>query len=379
LHAPNRAIGENKNPPAAQPRMKLQVDAARRLDAQKHGPRDFAADRAVESARLHHGAKHHFEPHPRFHHGAVSPHYASHCIRYRYWGPSFFAGLCWYPSWSPWVEWTWGYRCGPYWDPRPIWRRPVYCEPCPRWVYWDTPVFVVLPETPSGAWVDLKPVEVAPSQIDVQLVAVRFVDPGHPEEKQGPRYRVWLRNNSAEPISQPFHVVLLAASNEKLSDDLPQAGVRIDAIGAGEIQSVDIRLPAEVYAMNRDALGRSAPFSNLHVLVDADRQLNDIDRTNNGACLTPADILPVDPVAFELAPATAKPGDTVILAGEGLGPEPGQVLVLVEGKELEAEIQGWYDLGVRWTVPQAAASGEAQVIVIRGDGVATNPVKLVIP
>ena len=83
------------------------------------------------------------------------------------------------------------------WDPRPIWCRPVVYGPCPRWVYWETPVFVPLPAVGCGTWVDLKPVVVAAATSDLQLVAVRFVDPGHPEEKLGPRYRVWFRNNGA--------------------------------------------------------------------------------------------------------------------------------------------------------------------------------------
>ena len=40
----------------------------------------------------------------------------------------------------------------------------------------------------------------------LQLLAVRFVDPGHPEEKTGPRYRVWFRNNSDLAIDKPFDV-----------------------------------------------------------------------------------------------------------------------------------------------------------------------------
>ena len=68
----------------------------------------------------------------------------------------------------------------------------------------------------------------------------------------------------------------------------------------------------------------------------------------------------------------------MMLAGEGLGPQPGQVLVNVGGQELQAEILGWYDLGVRINVPQVEITGPtpAEVIVIRGDGAATNPIKI---
>ena len=328
-------------------------DVARRLDLEKH-------------AR-------------NFYHGPISPAYQHHCFKYNYWGPAFFAGVCWYPSWNPWVEWSWRHHCHPFWDPRPIWCRPVIYDPCPVWVYWQVPVWTPLPEVACGTWVDLMP-PLPREETDLQLVAVRFVDPGHPEEKLGPRYRVWFRNNGSQAIAQPFNVMLFAANDAALSADLPQAGVRVTAVEARDTQSVDIRLPAEVYAMNRDARGNPAPFSTLHVLVDANRELPETDRINNGARIAPAEILPVDPAAFEVEPSTASPGGEVLLAGEGLGPRPGQVLVMINGQEVEAEILGWYDLGARFTLPKVSVAGPtaAEVVLVRGDGAATNPLKIML-
>jgi len=251
-------------------------------------------------------------------------------------------------------------------------------RPCPGWVYWRTPVWTPLPVVACGTWVDLKPVEIPAADSDLQLVAVRFVDPGHPEEKMGPRYRVWFRNNGSQPIAQPFNVTLFAGNDNRLAAELPQAGVRVTGIEAGDMQSVDIRLPVEVYAMRRDAQGNPVPFSVLQVLVDANQEVAETTKANNGASLTPAEILPVDPASFELQPKVAKPGEEILLAGEGLGPQPGRVLVQVNGREMDGEILGWYDLGVRWTMPKLALAGavEADVIVIRGDGAAANPVKI---
>ena len=132
--------------------------------------------------------------------------------------------------------------------------------------------------------------------------------------------------------------------------------------------------------MGRDGQGQPAPFDTLHVLVDAHREVPEADWSNNGARLSPSDILPVDPAAFELEPGAARAGAEVILAGEGFGPEPGQVLLQVGGKEMESEILGWYDLGVRFTLPKNAVAGpsEATVIVVRGDGAAANPLKLTV-
>jgi hypothetical protein len=309
--------------------------------------------------------------------GWISPSYQQQCMRYYYWGPSFFAGICWYPIWTSWVEWSWHHHCRPYWDPRPLWCRPILYRPCQPWTYWNTPMWAPLPEVACGTWVDVPPVEVVPDS-DLQLLAVRFVDPGHPEERLGPRYRVWFRNNGSLPITQPFSVMLFASNGASLAPYMPQAGVQVAGIDAGDTQSVDIRLPVEVYAMQRDARGNPVPFSVLQVLVNANREVAETTYANNGATLARAAILPIDPASFELQPGTATPGEEVLLAGEGLGPQPGRVLLQINGREMDGEILGWYDLGVRWTVPQLALARpvEADVVVIRGDGAAANPVKI---
>ncbi len=367
---------------ADQYKMHQQGDVARRLELQKHAKHLTNPHHGPGPDRFHHGPgpMPPYIHHPHFYHGYVTPNYSRFCFQYSYWGPSFFAGVCWYPRWNPWVEWSWHWHCPAYWDPRPIWCRPVIYDPCPTWVYWETPVFVPLPEVACGTWVDLKPIVVPEAVFDLQLVAVRFVDPGHPDEKLGPRYRVWFRNNSARPVVEPFNVMLFAATGDRLAANLPQAGVRVAAIEAGDVQSVDIRLPIEAMTIGRDAQGKPAPFSTLHVLVDANQAITEVNRTNNGAKLAPADILPVDPAAFELDPDVARPGQAVVLAGEGLGPEPGQILLNIKGQEVEAEILGWYDLGVRCLIPSMALDGptEAEMIVVRGDGAATNPLKITI-
>jgi hypothetical protein len=230
---------------ADQYRMLQQGDVARRLELQKH------AGNLASHANVHHPIgpvemDRFHDHHPNYYHGLISPAYEHHCLKYHYWGPTFFAGVCWYPTWTPWVEWSWHHRCNPFWDPRPVCCRPVIYDPCPPWVYYDVPAWTPLPEVSCGTWVDLSPVAVEPTVTDLQLVAVRFVDPGHPEENLGPRYRVWFRNNGNRPITHPFNVVLLAGNDDRPVADLPQAGVRVASIEAGDVQSVDIRLPVEV-------------------------------------------------------------------------------------------------------------------------------------
>jgi len=328
-----------------------------------------------------HGGKH-------FQRGPISPAYARHHFAHYFRLPSYYVGFyghhgsrhCWYPHWAPWVRWSWYYTCRPLWDPRPIWCRPWVYVASPGWVWWEFPVWEPLPVVVCGTWVDVAPVAVPPTQFDLQLLAVRFVDPGHPEEKLGPRYRVWFRNNSPVAINQPFDVVLLAGNDDKVAQNLPTAGVRVASIGAGQTQAVDIRLPFEVQQMGRDEQGKLAPFTTLHVLVDANREIDETSEVNNGTRLAADLVLPVDPAAFEVQPKEAQTGGEVLLAGEGLGPEPGRVLVHLGGIELEAEIVGWYDLGVCFKAPALplAAPVEAELIVIRRDGIAANPLHVTI-
>lgn len=229
-----------------------------------------------------------------------------------------------------------------------------------------------------GTWVGVVRPVVPVDTIDVQFLAVRFVDPGHPKRRLGPRYRVWFRNNSLQAIRQPFSIVLIASRESQLVPGLPEAGVRVTGVEAGQIQSVGIRLPYEVICMGHDAAGRPLAFTTLHVLVDADRELGDGSMANNGARLLATEILPVDPAAFAVQPGACRPGSAVVLAGEGFGPEPGKVLVRWHGSETEAEILGWYDLGARVQLPDLGLPGasQAELIVVRADGMAANPLGL---
>ena len=312
-----------------------------------------------------------------YYHGPISPLYQKSCFKYYYWGPSYFAGACWYPHWHPWVAWSWHYNIIPAYDPRPIWCRPIIYHRCEPWVVWETPRWEPLPEVACGTWVDVaaKPVL---QNYDLQLLAVRFVDPGHPDEKTGPRYRVWFRNNSDQPIQTPFDVIVLADNGVVLDKDAIYNGVRITGIKPGEVQSVDIRLPYEVNFLRKNADGDDIPFDTLHVIVDANRTIPEATKENNGLMIARDEVLPIDPAAFQLDPQATQSGGEVILAGEGLGPQPGKVLVHIEGREYEAEILGWYDLGARVKLPKIALAQPslADLIIVRQDGVAANPLRV---
>jgi hypothetical protein len=351
-----------------------------RLHEQYHLARKGDVARRLHVHARTHGVVHPHNTRHEFHHaGRLSPSYTHGCMHLRYWGPGHYPRHCWYPKWTHWVDWSWHFHCGSIFDPRPIYCRPVIYVAAPRWVYWEYPVWVSLPVVSSGTWVDVPPVA-ADNGNDLQLLAVRFVDPGHPEEKLGPRYRVWIRNNGDEALTRPFNVLLLVSVDGRPAENSPQAGVRVEGIEPGDIQSMDIRLPIEAFDMARDEQGDPIPFATLHVIVDADQEIAEVFETNNGGDLVREDILPVDPAAFELEPVAAGAGGQVSLAGEGFGPQPGQVLIHLGNIEMQAEILGWYDLGVRLVLPNLPLAGptEADVIVIRADGAAANPLKVTI-
>ncbi|NLE38217.1 MAG: hypothetical protein GX621_09360 [Pirellulaceae bacterium] len=365
--------------------MRDKGDVARRMGFDKHGSHHGQASRggrpSAHGVHLSHAGAY-------YHRGRVSPHYAKSHFHFGFYWPRYYAAFSsypisygyYYPRWSPWVSWSWYYDCGPVWDPRPIYCRPWYYPVRTTWVYWSVPAWEPMPVAASGTWVDVNMEPVPAQQYDLQLLAVRFVDAGHPDEKLGPRYRVWFRNNSNQPIAVPFDVFLFAANDDRMDDMLPRAGVRVASIEAGQTQSVDVRLPFEVFQMGRDEKGQPAPFTTLHVLVDANREIEETSEVNNGTRLASDLVLPVDPVAFEVKPAKAVAGGEVLLAGEGLGPEPGRVVIHLGGIEMDAEILGWFDLGVRLNMPALplAAPVEAELIVIRRDGAASNPIAVTI-
>lgn len=310
--------------------------------------------------------------------GPVYVNYTRAAFSAWYPGPAFYPPYCWTPIWSPWVRWCFWDWCWPIFDPRPWICRPIIYPPCPPIVIYEYPVFTPLPVVACGTWVDFEPV-IVDTGFDLQLVAVRFVDPGHPDQDLGPRYRVWIANNSASAIGAPFNVTLVAANGPTLTaGNILQAGVSIPSMDARETVPVDIRLPAASNRMGSTPDGHRIPFSHLHVLVDSHRDLAEVNEANNGAVIPRGEILPVDPAAFSTDVTAAAPGTLVSLAGEGFGPEPGQLIVVVDSLQQQAEIHGWYDLGVYFKLPAVNLAGptSAEILVVRGDGAASNPVTL---
>ena len=304
--------------------------------------------------------------------------YTQNCTSMSYCGSGYYPKYCYCPKWSPWVKWCWNVTYVPgWWDPRPVYCQPVYTyEPCQPWVSYSYPAWNPLVDN-CGTWVDVPPVAVD-SGVDLQLLAVRFVDGGHPEEQQGPRYRAWVRNNSAVPISQAFNVLAYAANGQEPVSGAPEGGVRVTSIDAGAVQSLDLRLPFSASNMTQDSEGHPQPFGFLHVIVDSHREVQEAHEENNGVVLARGDVLPVDPSLFGVDQPVAAPGTVLSIGGEGFGPEPGQVILRVGDQEVQPKILGWYDLGVQVELPDLSGDAQADLIVVRGDQAATNPYTITI-
>ncbi|HEV2970175.1 MAG TPA: hypothetical protein VGY55_09310 [Pirellulales bacterium] len=305
--------------------------------------------------------------------GPIDSHYCDHCKGQFYCGPKWCPCHCWCPRWCGWVDWCFG--CPVWFDPRPDFCEPVQCDDCEV----DATVVVDRDGNPDS-WVDDdRPQEPAEVDVDLELVAIRFVDNGNAEKNIGPRYRALIRNNGKQSVDHPFNVAAIVGAATEQSDETPRAGKRVPGIDAGQTLAIDIRLPADANATIKDDDGHTvAKFPKLGVMVDTRNEIEEQTKENNGMALERDKILMVDPAIFAADAKQATMGQTVNLAGEGLGPEAGQVLVRVGSLELQAEIEGWYDLGVQIKLPSLPLAGEAkaELVVVRGDGAMANPIAL---
>ena len=134
---------------------------------------------------------------------------------------------------------------------------------------------------PTKADPDETPPEAAAASIgnDVELLEVRFVSAG--DAKQGPMYRLRVRNNGKADVKQAFNVMLTASLGREPTKESPQAAVKVQGIKAGESINVDVRLPMAAMRMGKNSEGKVLPFAFLFALVDADDALRDRTPDNN--------------------------------------------------------------------------------------------------
>src|SRR5262249_52450919 len=79
--------------------------------------------------------------------------------------------------------------------------------------------------------------------IDVEVLDVRFVDPGDPAKQLGPCYRIEFRNNSDVAIQREFSVAVIAGGPGRLTPQTPRTIEPVPGMQPGQMLAGDIRLP----------------------------------------------------------------------------------------------------------------------------------------
>ena len=183
----------------------------------------------------------------------------------------------------------------------------IYQQPVP--VYVESPVIVTEPQV---APTYPAPTQPAPSQpangqpvngqpvkgnsdgyVDLVLEDVGFLEPA--TVTVGPLYMVKVRNQGTK-ASDKFRVGAFAQLEGELSDDAPRSVTEVTSLGAGELASVTLRLPASAMKLISTSSAGSAAFDQLLVVVDLDDVVTEIEKSNNVANL--------DRAALETAAAT---------------------------------------------------------------------------
>ena len=203
----------------------------------------------------------------------------------------------------------------------------------------------------------------------MQLIDLRFVDPGNPIEKVGPRFRIFFRNSSPA-ISLPFDMVLAGGIDRQLKAGLPQAVERVSALQPGQTIGVDVRLPIEAMAMAYPGEDRPAPFSMLFVLIAGQQDLLGGARMKTLAVVPRIGIQSVELAIIKPANPVAPAGATITLRGEGFGLQTGQVGLILPGLKLVAQVVNWGPLGIQVKLPELAlaAPTAGKLLVLRTDG-----------
>jgi hypothetical protein len=140
-----------------------------------------------------------------------------------------------------------------------------------------------------------QPVVAEPQQavLDLELVEVRQIDRGDISQNLGPAYRVMIRNKSGAAIAQQFNVGLAGSIGRQATQDSALALVRVDGLEAGQMLTVDVRLPAKAYNLGLNADGQAVPFAYLTALADMNQELPEADRSNDFMTLGRGEIVMV--------------------------------------------------------------------------------------
>jgi hypothetical protein len=188
----------------------------------------------------------------------------------------------------------------------------------------------------------------APIAVDVELVDVRLIDAGN-GRTTGPAFRIWVRNNGPIEIASPLEVVLVAGDDRPVSDTAPHAAAELKSPAAGELTSVDLRLPFAAYAVGTDAEGRPLPFTKIIAIVNLPETYADARDENNIASFDRDAVKLVDLKIMSVQ--VEAEGKTALLSGEGFGRYPGRIVLEAAGLKLLAEVVAWNHSQIRIKLP----------------------------
>lgn len=218
---------------------------------------------------------------------------------------------------------------------------------------------------------------VAP-KLPLELVDLRLIDIGNVEAGQGPRFRIQLKNATTEALKKPLEVLLSAGISSDFRAELPTGVQEIKPLGAGEVATVELRLPAESMKMTYPGAQEKQPFSTLFVLIGGPKNLLGSSSISELKVLTLDKVRMADIVVAAPVDKTVAIGELLQLTGEGFGPKTGSVKLKVAGVAWNLEVVDWNELGVQVRMPELALTEptKVQLQVLRSDGQPANMLTL---
>jgi hypothetical protein len=146
-------------------------------------------------------------------------------------------------------------------------------------------------------YVPAPPVAAEPQQtalpLDLELVEIRQLDRGNMAQNLGPAYRVTIRNKNGAAVTHEFNVALAASLGRQAAADSAFGMVRVNGLEAGQMLSVDVRLPAKALQLGQNADGQSVSFAYLTAVADSHQELPESDRANDFMVLARGEIVMV--------------------------------------------------------------------------------------
>ncbi|MBL9080442.1 MAG: hypothetical protein JNK76_01460 [Planctomycetales bacterium] len=206
--------------------------------------------------------------------------------------------------------------------------------------------------------------QVFPSQlqqtasIDLELHDLKLVDRG--DETMGPAYRLSVRNNSQRGTLGSMIAVLMASQDAQPTADSPYATFEVPTLAAGQMTTVDIRLPQIVSA-------ESDAFSYLTAAVGTPAGFTDTDESNNMAAFDRSSVSSIP--AKITGVSVDETAGRMILEGEGFGSDFGKLFLTVDGRRYEATVSAWGPTMVYFTVDGFDGNGaNGSFTLVRNDG-----------